>query len=57
MGKTARKIEIFDTTLRDGAQTEDISFSVEDKLRIAESWMNLVSTTLKEAGPVPILRI
>lgn len=29
-----RKIEIYDTTLRDGAQTEDISFSVEDKLRI-----------------------
>ncbi|HXX53760.1 MAG TPA: citramalate synthase [Thermodesulfovibrionales bacterium] len=36
MGKAARKIELFDTTLRDGAQTEDISFSVEDKLRIAE---------------------
>lgn len=31
-----RKIEIYDTTLRDGAQSEDISFSVEDKLRIAE---------------------
>ncbi len=30
-----RKIEIYDTTLRDGAQSEDISFSVEDKLRIA----------------------
>jgi 2-isopropylmalate synthase len=29
-----RKIEIYDTTLRDGAQTEEISFSVEDKLRI-----------------------
>jgi len=31
-----RQIEIYDTTLRDGAQTEDISFSVEDKLRITE---------------------
>ncbi|MCK5138829.1 MAG: citramalate synthase, partial [Thermodesulfovibrionia bacterium] len=30
------RIEIYDTTLRDGAQSEDISFSVEDKLRIAE---------------------
>jgi 2-isopropylmalate synthase len=31
-----RKVEIYDTTLRDGAQTEDISFSAEDKLRITE---------------------
>ncbi len=29
-------VEIYDTTLRDGAQTEGISFSVEDKLRISE---------------------
>ncbi|HTL66875.1 MAG TPA: citramalate synthase [Lacunisphaera sp.] len=28
-------VEIFDTTLRDGAQTEGISYSVDDKLRIA----------------------
>lgn len=31
-----RQIEIYDTTLRDGAQAEDISFSVDDKLRITE---------------------
>lgn len=30
------KIEIYDTTLRDGAQTEGISFTVTDKLRIAQ---------------------
>jgi isopropylmalate/homocitrate/citramalate synthase len=34
--KIMRKIELYDTTLRDGAQSEDIAFSVEDKLRIAE---------------------
>jgi len=31
-----RNIEIYDTTLRDGAQSEDVSFSLEDKLRITE---------------------
>jgi 2-isopropylmalate synthase len=31
-----RKIHIYDTTLRDGAQSEDVSFTVEDKVQIAE---------------------
>ncbi len=31
-----KSIEIYDTTLRDGSQAEDISFSVDDKLRITE---------------------
>ncbi len=31
-----RQIEIYDTTLRDGSQAEDIAFSVEDKIRITE---------------------
>lgn len=30
-----RAIKIYDTTLRDGSQSEDISFTVEDKIRIA----------------------
>ncbi len=29
------KIQLYDTTLRDGAQQEGISFSVEDKIKIA----------------------
>ncbi|MCM8801171.1 MAG: citramalate synthase [Candidatus Omnitrophica bacterium] len=31
------KIELYDTTLRDGAQTEGISYSVNDKIRIAKA--------------------
>ena len=31
-----RELEIYDTTLRDGAQAEDVSFSVEDKVRVAQ---------------------
>ncbi|MDY6851992.1 MAG: citramalate synthase [Thermodesulfobacteriota bacterium] len=29
-----KRIEVYDTTLRDGAQAEDISFTAEDKIRI-----------------------
>lgn len=29
-------LEIYDTTLRDGAQAEDVSFSVDDKIRVAQ---------------------
>ena len=29
-------LEIYDTTLRDGAQAEDVSFSADDKVRIAQ---------------------
>ncbi len=44
-----RQIEIYDTTLRDGAQTEDISFSVEDKLRITEK-LNELGVHFIEGG-------
>jgi 2-isopropylmalate synthase len=41
----ARHIEIYDTTLRDGCQAEDIAFTVEDKLRITERLTILGSVT------------
>ena len=31
-----KKVELYDTTLRDGAQQEGISFTVSDKLKIAQ---------------------
>ncbi len=37
MTDSARRIEIYDTTLRDGTQAEGVSLSLEDKLLIAES--------------------
>ena len=33
---TAGRVEVYDTTLRDGAQAEGISFSLQDKLQIAK---------------------
>ena len=35
------KIFIFDTTLRDGAQTEGVNFSIDDKNKIAKALSNL----------------
>lgn len=43
------KIEIYDTTLRDGAQMEGITFSLEDKLRIAEK-LDLLGIQFIEGG-------
>ena len=31
-----RKIKIYDSTLRDGAQTKGVVFSFEDKLKISQ---------------------
>ena len=47
------KVYIFDTTHRDGAQTEGVDFSVENKNRIANIYQKLVLITLKEVGRVP----
>lgn len=35
------KVQIYDTTLRDGSQGEGISFSIEDKLRIVQELDNM----------------
>ena len=44
-----RKIEIFDSTLRDGSQGEGISFSVQDKLNIVKK-LDEFGVTYIEAG-------
>ncbi len=44
-----KKIEIYDSTLRDGAQGEGVSFSVSDKLKIAEC-LDRFGVTYIEAG-------
>ena len=43
------KIFIFDTTLRDGAQTEGVDFSVEDKIKIAKV-LSVVGVDYIEGG-------
>ncbi len=33
----SNRIEIYDTTLRDGTQSEDVNFTIADKVKIAEA--------------------
>jgi len=47
--KTVETVEIYDTTLRDGSQGEGISYSVQDKLRIAEK-LDQLGVTFIEGG-------
>ena len=46
---TNERVEIFDTTLRDGLQVEGVSATVEDKLRIAEQ-LDALGVTYIEGG-------
>lgn len=48
-GSVPERVEIFDTTLRDGEQTPGIALSVEDKVRIAEALSDL-GVDVIEAG-------
>lgn len=45
------KIEIFDSTLRDGAQGEGISFSVQDKLNIVKALDDFGVTYIEAGNP------
>lgn len=45
----SERVEIFDTTLRDGLQVEGVSATVEDKLRIAEQ-LDLLGVDYIEGG-------
>ena len=45
------KIDIFDSTLRDGAQAEGISFSVEDKLKIIKALDQLGIAYIEAGNP------
>lgn len=46
---TKLKVDIFDSTLRDGAQGEGISFSLEDKLKIVKA-LDEIGVSYIEAG-------
>ncbi|MGI6084503.1 MAG: citramalate synthase [Acetivibrionales bacterium] len=46
-----KAIEIFDSTLRDGAQAESISFSVEDKLKIVKALDDLGVSYIEAGNP------
>jgi 2-isopropylmalate synthase len=46
-----RKVDIFDSTLRDGAQAEGISFSVEDKLKIVRTLDDLGVDYIEAGNP------
>ncbi|HEX3026207.1 MAG TPA: citramalate synthase, partial [Clostridia bacterium] len=47
----SKKIEIFDSTLRDGAQGEGITFSVEDKLNIVKTLDRLGIAYIEAGNP------
>lgn len=57
MKTTTQPIEIYDTTLRDGAQMEGISLSVADKLNIAQSLDDLGVSFIEGGWPLSLIHI
>ncbi|MCI1208331.1 MAG: citramalate synthase [Treponema sp.] len=51
MEKNVKKIEILDSTLRDGAQGEGISFSVQDKIHIVQALDELGIKYIEAGNP------
>ena len=49
--RTQKKIEILDSTLRDGAQGEGVSFSVQDKIHIVQALDELGVTYIEAGNP------
>ena len=44
------RVQLYDTTLRDGAQREGISFTAADKLAIARKLREVFAKLIQEAG-------
>ncbi|GIS06454.1 MAG: hypothetical protein CM15mP109_12100 [Candidatus Dadabacteria bacterium] len=54
---TKEKLYIFDTTLRDGQQTQGVDFSVQDKIIISEALDKIGLDYIEVVGQVQIQRI
>jgi 2-isopropylmalate synthase len=50
--KPIREVEIYDTTFRDGTQGEGVSFSLQDKLNIAQRSPKSESTYIEGGYPL-----
>jgi len=51
VGEIVKEIKIYDSTLRDGAQAQGISFTVEDKLKITEAVDRLGISYIEAGNP------
>ena len=57
MKNKKQSVSLYDTTLRDGNQALGISFSLSDKLRIAEKLDEFGIHYIEEAGLIPPARL